>query len=205
MPTSADEYQPNDCCGLVKRRSRLRIGRCSVGEPYCCASSIRHRSVRRPLSLTTRRSQYRLTRSVVPTRPDAPAIRDIVASRDSRPEERASRAQSRRVRALLRGVRSHAPALHSGTPQEIARRNRPLPSDRKNFSLVPGSRQRPVRRREFQDLATRRCSCPKNNLVGYSSQNRSCHSASIVNRSWRTVLPRRSFNFPKKTQTKKEQ
>ena len=110
------------------------------------------------LFLITRRSRSQPSRSVVPIRLDVPANRDVIASRDSRREGDASTTQRAHAPALLVEERSPARASRSGTPQEIARWNRPPPSDRKDFSLVPESQQRPARRQESQGLATRRCS-----------------------------------------------
>ena len=112
------------------------------------------------------------TRSVEPTRPDVPADRDAIASRDSRPEERASKAQRRRARALLRGVRSPARVLRSVTPQEIARWNRPPPSDRKDFSLVPGSRQNRLAAKNLRVLRYDAAHTEQNTAWPYSPQNR---------------------------------
>jgi len=99
-------------------------------------------------------------------------IATAIASRDSRPEEGASRMQRVNALALLPRERSPARALRWGIPRGIARSNHPTPSDRTNSLLERGSQRRPARRQEFQDLAIRRCSrLPEYRMVLFAAKS----------------------------------
>src|SRR6266487_3959552 len=82
------------------------------------------------LCVIVRHSRSLPIRSAERIPPDGPINRDAIASRDSRPEEGASRTQRVHALALLPRERSPARALRWGIPRGIARSNHQTPNDR---------------------------------------------------------------------------
>src|SRR5207248_10890872 len=105
----------------------------------CCPSSRAHRIQPRLLCVIVRHSRSLPIRSAERIPPDGPINCDAIASRDSRPEEGASRTQRVHALALLPGERSPAHVLRWGIPRGIPQLNRQPPNDRKDSLLERGS------------------------------------------------------------------